>query len=211
RPTGSPSVVAMRSAAALAAIRRGSSMTIRPSTSRAAPRASGTRVVLPAPGGATSTARPASPRAAISAGSAASLGSVAFTPALSPFQQAFAIERVHAHLGRAQHAVAERAVVQAEGESLLFGHLLGREPFQPPILSGTGHALGTGCGRAQHHLAAALAVEHEQRQFAGFGLRDVAQGGEGSGQGIDRARLRRGVDVALARRPRRVVYLHLRN
>ena len=78
RPTGSPSVAAMRSAAARAAIRRGSSMTIRPSVSPASSIASGTRVVLPAPGGASSTAMPASARAAISPGRAGSMGSASF-------------------------------------------------------------------------------------------------------------------------------------
>ncbi len=48
----------MNDAAARAASRRGSSMMIRPSPRQvASSSASGTRVVLPAPGGATSTAR----------------------------------------------------------------------------------------------------------------------------------------------------------
>ena len=60
----SPSVAAMRSAAARAASRRGSSTMILPLAAKASSSsASGTRVVLPAPGGATSTARvPASQR-----------------------------------------------------------------------------------------------------------------------------------------------------
>ena len=60
----------MRAAAARVARRRGSSIRMRPSPRQgASSRASGTRVVLPAPGGATSTAlRPAS-SAACSAGS----------------------------------------------------------------------------------------------------------------------------------------------
>ena len=56
RPTGSPSVSAMRAAAARTARRRGSSITTRAAPS--ARSASGTRVVLPAPGGAWRTARP---------------------------------------------------------------------------------------------------------------------------------------------------------
>ena len=57
-PTRSPSVCAMRSAAARAASRRGSSTRIRRAFCAQSSRAStnGTRVVLPAPGGATSTA-----------------------------------------------------------------------------------------------------------------------------------------------------------
>ena len=56
-PTFSPSVCAMRSAAARAASRRGSStMILPPATQGSSSSASGTRVVLPAPGGATSTA-----------------------------------------------------------------------------------------------------------------------------------------------------------
>ena len=61
-PTSSPTAVrvvdAIRRAAARVARRRGSSMTIRCPPSHGSPRsASGTTVVLPAPGGATSTAR----------------------------------------------------------------------------------------------------------------------------------------------------------
>src|SRR6478752_3391230 len=56
-PTRSPSVCAIRSALARAAIRRGSSTIIfLPLAHGASSSASGTRVVLPAPGGATSTA-----------------------------------------------------------------------------------------------------------------------------------------------------------
>ena len=55
-PTASPSVAAMRAAAARAARRRGSSKMIFLSPRQgASSSASGTRVVLPAPGGATST------------------------------------------------------------------------------------------------------------------------------------------------------------
>ena len=65
RPTGSPSASASRSAAARAATRRGSSMRMRARRRRpASSSASGTRVVLPAPGGACSTARPAPASAA---------------------------------------------------------------------------------------------------------------------------------------------------
>ena len=71
-PGDSPSVSARRAAAARAARRRGSSMTMRPGiTSRSA---RGTRVVLPAPGGAVRTARPWSASARRSAGSASSMG-----------------------------------------------------------------------------------------------------------------------------------------
>ena len=56
-PTISDSVVAMRSAAARAAKRRGSSMMIFPSKPPSANRAKGTTVVFPAPGGAHKTTR----------------------------------------------------------------------------------------------------------------------------------------------------------
>ncbi len=60
-PTLSPRNAAIRAAAARAARRRGSNITMRPSPRQgASSRASGTSVVLPAPGGATRTAlRPA--------------------------------------------------------------------------------------------------------------------------------------------------------
>ena len=57
RPAVSPSSRAMRSAAARAARRRGTSSRICPSHHGSASSAGATRVVLPAPGGATSTAR----------------------------------------------------------------------------------------------------------------------------------------------------------
>ena len=65
----------MRRAAARVATRRGSSITIRPSTTL--DRRSGTIVVLPAPGSAVSTAvpGPSGPKAAHSSGMAASTGS----------------------------------------------------------------------------------------------------------------------------------------
>src|SRR5690606_7894615 len=73
---GSPSVCAMRSAAALAASRRGSSTRIlRPLTQAASSSASGTLVVLPAPGGATSTAAVPASSAAASSPSTESIGS----------------------------------------------------------------------------------------------------------------------------------------
>ena len=66
----------MRAAAARAAIRRGSSTRIlRPSAHGSSASTSGTRVVLPAPGGATSTAASRARSAAVSAGSASSIGS----------------------------------------------------------------------------------------------------------------------------------------
>ncbi len=65
-------------AAARAASRRGSSMTILPPPSQgASSSASGTSVVLPAPGGACSTAAPLASNAARSSGSAAPIGSSA--------------------------------------------------------------------------------------------------------------------------------------
>ena len=74
-PTFSPSVAAMRAAAARAARRRGSSRMRRlPSAQGSSSSASGARVVLPAPGGATSTARGRSANAARSEGRAASIG-----------------------------------------------------------------------------------------------------------------------------------------
>src|SRR5712671_1941212 len=66
----------MRSAAARAAIRRGSSTRIvRPCTQGSSASTSGTRVVLPAPGGATRTAASRAANAAVRAGSASSIGS----------------------------------------------------------------------------------------------------------------------------------------
>ena len=76
-PTRSPSVCAMRSAAVRAASRRGSRTKIRRAFCAQSSRAStnGTRVVLPAPGGATSTAAVSVRSAAVKSGSAASIGS----------------------------------------------------------------------------------------------------------------------------------------
>ena len=66
----------MRAAAARAASRRGSSTTILPVAAKgSSSSASGTRVVLPAPGGATSTARVPASSAATSRGRASSIGS----------------------------------------------------------------------------------------------------------------------------------------
>ena len=65
RPTGSPIRLAMRLAAARAASLRGSSIRMRPrSIGAASSSASGTQVVLPAPGGATSTALGCAPSTA---------------------------------------------------------------------------------------------------------------------------------------------------
>ena len=76
-PTSSPSRSAMRRAAARAARRRGSSITIRRSSNHgSASRRSGTMVVLPAPGGAWSTADEAWRRADRSSSIVASTGSV---------------------------------------------------------------------------------------------------------------------------------------
>ena len=75
-PVRSPSSVAMRSATARAAMRLGSSMTMRPSPRHAASSsASGTTVLLPAPGGASSTTGRPAASAAASSGSAATMGS----------------------------------------------------------------------------------------------------------------------------------------
>ena len=74
-PTFSPSVAAMRAAAARAARRRGSSRMRRlPLAQGSSSSASGARVVFPAPGGATSTAHGLSANAARSEGRAASIG-----------------------------------------------------------------------------------------------------------------------------------------
>ena len=67
----------MRSAAARAAIRRGSSTRILPVAHGSPFSTSGTRVVLPAPGGATSTATFDARSAAVSAGRASSMGRAA--------------------------------------------------------------------------------------------------------------------------------------
>ena len=74
-PTVSPSVAAMRLAAARAARRRGSSkMSLRPFAQSASSIASGARVVLPAPGGATTTRLHDASSAARIAGSTSSIG-----------------------------------------------------------------------------------------------------------------------------------------
>ena len=89
-PVRSPNVFAMRSAAARAAMRRGSSTRIFPLAHGSLFSTSGTRVVLPAPGGATSTATFDERNAAVSAGSASSMGrgeskSISFVmPGLEP-------------------------------------------------------------------------------------------------------------------------------
>ena len=84
-PTLSSSVAAMRAAAARAARRRGSSTMILPApTHGSSSRASGTRVVLPAPGGATSTALGAARRAAASASRTSSIGSGAEKARMRP-------------------------------------------------------------------------------------------------------------------------------
>ncbi len=75
-PTGSPAVAAMRSAAARAARRRGESNRISPPHHASPSRAGATAVVLPAPGGATSTALLASRNVASSSGRTAWIGSV---------------------------------------------------------------------------------------------------------------------------------------
>ena len=75
-PTVSDKLCAMRSAAALAAMRRGSSTRIlRPSSQLSSINASGTRVVLPAPGGATRTADACAAKASRNSGRMASIGS----------------------------------------------------------------------------------------------------------------------------------------
>lgn len=62
-PTRSPNNAAIRAAAARAANRRGSATTMRPDDPAAS--ANGTNVVLPVPGGATSTATPRSANVAV--------------------------------------------------------------------------------------------------------------------------------------------------
>src|ERR671912_1276840 len=75
-PTSSPSVRAMRSAAARAASRRGSStISLRCPTQGSSRSVSGTRVDLPAPGGATSTAFGRARKEAASCGKTSSIGS----------------------------------------------------------------------------------------------------------------------------------------
>ena len=75
-PGLSPRVCAMRAATARAATRRGSSSSRRfPCAQGSSSNASGTTLLLPAPGGASSTAEACVFRAASSAGSAASIGS----------------------------------------------------------------------------------------------------------------------------------------
>ena len=75
-PTASDKERAMRSAAARAAMRRGSSTRILRPWSQLSPiKASGTRVVLPAPGGATRTADARAAKAVRNSSRAASIGS----------------------------------------------------------------------------------------------------------------------------------------
>ena len=75
-PTASDNECAMRSAAARAAMRRGSSTRIlRPCSQPSSIRARGTRVVLPAPGGATRTAELRAAKVARSSSRTASIGS----------------------------------------------------------------------------------------------------------------------------------------
>ena len=75
-PTASDKVFAMRSAAARAAMRRGSSTRIfRPPSQLSSISARGTRVVLPAPGGATRTAEVRAARASHNSSRTASIGS----------------------------------------------------------------------------------------------------------------------------------------
>ena len=84
-PTASPRLEAMRAAAARAASRRGSSTMILPlAANGSSSSASGTRVVLPAPGGATSTARVPAPSAAASRGRASSIGSGSAKARIAP-------------------------------------------------------------------------------------------------------------------------------
>ncbi len=74
-PTSSPSWRDMNSAAARAAIRRGSSIRMRrPSSQPASSRANGTWVVLPAPGGASSTSRGCPDKASRIRGSRGEIG-----------------------------------------------------------------------------------------------------------------------------------------
>ncbi len=74
-PTFSPKVLAIRVAAARAAILRGSNTRMRRSAAQGSPpSANGTRVVLPAPGGATKTATLRPRNTAVSSGSAVSIG-----------------------------------------------------------------------------------------------------------------------------------------
>ena len=92
-PTASAKVCAMRSAAARAAIRRGSSTRIlRPPSQASSISASGTRVVLPAPGGATSTAEERAAKAVRTSSRIASMGSGSanFMPAVSGKRLRFA-------------------------------------------------------------------------------------------------------------------------
>jgi hypothetical protein len=75
-PTASDKVCAMRSAAARAAMRRGSSTRIfRPGSQLSSINASGTRVVLPAPGGATRTADARAAKAVRNSSRMTSIGS----------------------------------------------------------------------------------------------------------------------------------------
>ncbi len=77
-PTASPRVAAMRAAAARAAIRRGSStISLPPAAQGSSIRARGTTVVLPAPGGATTTAQLWAARADLSAGRTSWIGNMA--------------------------------------------------------------------------------------------------------------------------------------
>ncbi len=102
-PTASDKECAMRSAAARAAMRRGSSTRIlRPRSQLSFIKASGTRVVLPAPGGATRTADARAARALRTSSRTASIGSgvANFMPAVSSSRVGFTSDACRGSQGK---------------------------------------------------------------------------------------------------------------
>ena len=129
----------MRSAAARAASRRGSSIRMRPSVTPASSMASGTTVVFPAPGGACKTARASRRSAAISGSKASWMGkwvmgdlstsrwgaSSGWLPSLSALQVCFAVAGCHVDLIRAPDR-AGAPVADRQGRGFQLGQFFGR-------------------------------------------------------------------------------------
>src|SRR5215470_14234920 len=113
-------VVAIRAAAARAARRRGSSTRIFfPFAHGSSASTSGTRVVLPAPGGATSTAQALTPSARVRSGSAASIGSGAENRAMNRAYAASVIP------GRSSRLLVAVRTPDAGIEKAVLVHVLG--------------------------------------------------------------------------------------
>src|SRR5688572_685386 len=170
-PTPSAKVCAMRSAAARAAIRRGSSTRIlRPPSQLSSISASGTRVVLPAPGGATRTADERAAKAVRTSSRIASMGSGSanFMPGVSRKRLRFATvarrSALAARVGRVLD-VELQPLAAVEGRALDgAGHVQRQPPgvhqqFAQRLTRGAeGDALELGAvGRLQHAAHVVLA------------------------------------------------------